>query len=82
VWVAVWGGAQVRRYSAGGRLLAIVPMPVSQPSSGAFADDGTLYITSARAGLDPSALAAQPHAGSKFALPTGCAGVPVAPFEN
>lgn len=82
VWVAVWGGGHIRRYSPGGRLLALVPLPVSQPSSCAFAEDGTLYITSARAGLDAPTLAAQPHAGSVFALPTGCAGVPVAPFEN
>jgi sugar lactone lactonase YvrE len=83
VWIAVWGGWQVRRYDPEGRrLLATVPMPVSQPSSCAFGDDGTLYISSASAGLDASALAAQPHAGSVFALHTDCVGVPVAPFAN
>lgn len=82
IWVAMWSGWQVRRISPTGELLAIVPMPVSQPSSCAFGSDGTLYITSARSGLDAEQLADQPHAGSVFALPAGVAGVPVAPFAG
>jgi sugar lactone lactonase YvrE len=72
----------VRRYSPAGELAAIVPKPVSQPSSCAFAADGTLFITSARAGLPEQELAGQPHAGSVFALATTTAGVPVAPFAG
>ena len=82
LWVAVWGGGQVRRYSPAGELAAIVPMPVSQPSSCAFGADGTLYITSASAGLSKQELAEQPHAGSVFALATTTTGVPVAPFAG
>lgn len=82
IWVAMWSGWQVRRLSPSGELLAIVPMPVSQPSSCAFGADGTLYITSARSGLDAEQLASQPHAGSVFALPTDLTGVPVAPFAG
>lgn len=80
VWVAVWGGSEVRRYSPEGKLVATVPMPVTQPSSCAFGADGTLYITSARAGLTEDDIAAQPLAGSIFALATGTRGVPIAPF--
>jgi len=80
VWVAVWGGGEVRRYDCDGRFVATVPMPVSQPSSCAFGDDGTLYITSARSGLSDGDLSDQPLAGSVFALATGTSGVPVAPF--
>jgi sugar lactone lactonase YvrE len=80
VWVAIWGGSEVRRIDPGGDVIATVPMPVSQPSSCAFGDDGTLYITSARAGLSDEDLAAQPHAGSIFAIATSTRGVPVHPF--
>jgi len=57
-------------------------MPVTQPSSCAFGPDGTLYITSARAGLSPEQLAAQPHAGSVSAVPTATHGVRVEAFSH
>jgi sugar lactone lactonase YvrE len=82
IWVAVWGGAEVRRFDATGSLTGIVRMPVSQPSSCAFGTDGTLYITSARSGLSPEELASQPHAGSIFALSTNTHGVPVRSFAG
>lgn len=80
VWLAVWGGSEVRRISPAGELVAIIPMPVSQPSSCAFGADGTLYITSATAGLSDEELTGQPYAGSVFALSTDTRGVPVQPF--
>lgn len=82
IWVAVWGGSEVRRYSPIGKLVAIVPVPVSQPSSCAFGADGTLYITSATAGLSNAELADQPDAGSVFGLATDTQGVPVRPFAG
>ncbi len=78
LWVAVWGGSEVRRYSAAGELTGVVPMPVTQPSSCAFGDDGTLFITSARHGLTVE----EPHAGSVFALATATRGVPVHTFAG
>ena len=80
IWVAVWGGAEVRRFDRTGELIGVIPMPVSQPASCAFGPDGTLYITSARNGLSPTELAGQPHAGSVFALQTNTLGVPVRAF--
>ncbi|MDQ0893986.1 SMP-30/gluconolactonase/LRE family protein [Agromyces ramosus] len=82
IWVAIWAGHEVRRYSPTGELVAVVPMPVAQPSSCAFGSDGTLYITSARAGLSEAELVAQPHAGSVFALSTDTQGVPVRAFAS
>ena len=82
IWVAVWGGAEVLRFDPRGRLVGRVPMPVDQPSSCAFGADGTLYITSAWAGLDDDARARQPLAGSVFALSTNTTGVPVAAFAH
>jgi sugar lactone lactonase YvrE len=80
VWLAIWGGSEVRRYSPAGELVGIVPMPISQPSSCAFGPDGVLYITSARSGLSPAELELQPLAGSVFALASGTSGVPVSAF--
>lgn len=80
IWIAVWGGYEVRRLNPSGELVGIVPMPVAQPSSCAFDSDGTLYITSARAGLTEEVLADQPLAGSVFALSTDTYGVPTQPF--
>lgn len=81
VWVAIWGGGEVLRFAPDGRLAARVPLPVSQPSSCAISVGGTLYITSARAGLAEEVLRAEPLAGSVFALDVGVAGVPIAPME-
>ncbi len=80
IWVAVWGGAEVRRFNSAGELTGIIPMPVTQPASCTFGPDGTLYITSARNGLSPEDLTSQPHAGSVFALSTNTLGVPVCAF--
>jgi sugar lactone lactonase YvrE len=80
IWVAIWGGAEVRRFNPTGELTGIIPMPVTQPASCAFGPDGTLFITSARKGLTPEDLANQPHAGSIFALSTNTHGVPVPAF--
>jgi sugar lactone lactonase YvrE len=80
LWIAIWGGSEVRRYSPRGELLARVPMPVEKPSSCCFGDDGTLYITSASAGIPQPELAAQPLAGSVFAVSTSARGVSVRSF--
>ena len=80
IWLAVWGGAEVRRFDRTGELIGTIPMPVTQPASCAFGPDGTLYITSARNGLSPKELASQPHAGAVFALQTNTLGVPVRAF--
>lgn len=82
LWIAIWGGAEVRRYTPAGEVVARIPMPVAQPSSCAFGPDGTLYITSARGDLDAAALATQPLAGSVFAVATTTRGVPVASFAG
>lgn len=82
VWLAVWGGGEVHRYRDDGELIARVPLPVDQPSSCAFGEDGTLYITSATQGLNPAERKRQPLAGSVFALATATRGVPVAAFAG
>jgi sugar lactone lactonase YvrE len=68
IWVALWDGGAVRRYTSEGSLLATVPVPVDRPTSCAFGgpDLTTLFITTARHGLDETALARQPDAGRVF----------------
>jgi sugar lactone lactonase YvrE len=78
LWVAMWGGAAVDRYDADGDLVGSVAVPVSQPSSCAFLPDGTLAVTTARAGLSPSQLAREPWAGGVLGLATTTHGVAVA----
>jgi sugar lactone lactonase YvrE len=50
VWVAVWAGGQLRRYTPDGRLRTVIPMPVSHPTCPAFGGAAldTLFVTSAR----------------------------------
>lgn len=72
LWIAVWGGWQLRRYDPRGRLLATVGFPVAQPSACAFGPDTTLYVTSAWEGLPAGQR--QPLAGSVFAFDAGIGG--------
>jgi sugar lactone lactonase YvrE len=78
LWLAVWGGWQLRRYDSRGRLLATVSFPVAQPSACAFGPDATLYVTSAWQGLPAGH--GQELAGSVFALDVGVRGAEVGSF--
>jgi sugar lactone lactonase YvrE len=84
LWVAVWGGSQVRRYTPQGELTTVVGVSASQPSSCALGgpEARTLYITTARVGLPPDALAAQPDAGRLFCVEVGTAGPPAQPCRR
>ncbi|HEX3715961.1 MAG TPA: SMP-30/gluconolactonase/LRE family protein [Trebonia sp.] len=78
VWVAVWGGGVLRRFAPDGTQDAVVPMPVSQPTSMAFGGPGLadLFVTSASIGLSEAELAAQPLAGRLLRLTPGPVGLP------
>ncbi|MFD8233097.1 SMP-30/gluconolactonase/LRE family protein [Streptomyces sp. NPDC059696] len=67
VWVALWQGSAVRRYTPDGELDRVIELPVSLVTACAFGGDGLtdLYVTTARVGLtEPPALA-----GSLFVVP-------------
>ena len=70
IWVALWDGAAVRRYSPDGSLLASLPLPVDRPTSCTFGgpDRSTLFVTTASEGLSPAALNEQPDAGRVFRI--------------
>jgi sugar lactone lactonase YvrE len=84
IWVALWDGWAVHRYRPDGTLDRVVELPVARPTSCAFGGDdlGDLYITSARTGLSPEALEAQPHAGGVFVLRPGVRGRPASRFAG
>jgi sugar lactone lactonase YvrE len=78
LWVAMWDGGAVHRYTPAGVLDRVVGVPATRTTSCAFGGPGLgdLYITSATAGLDPAKLADQPLAGSLFVLPGAGTGLP------
>ncbi|MYW65496.1 SMP-30/gluconolactonase/LRE family protein [Streptomyces sp. SID8379] len=78
VWVALWDGAGLRRYTPSGTLDRVVPLPVRRPTACAFGGPGLrdLYVTSARVGLDRPA----PLAGSLLVLPEAGQGLPQPAF--
>ncbi|MFF1375000.1 SMP-30/gluconolactonase/LRE family protein [Streptomyces sp. NPDC058308] len=80
VWVALWDGAAVRRYTPDGRLDRTVELPVRRPTACAFGGPGLrdLYITTARTGLD------RPHplSGSVLVVPDAGRGLPGVAFAG
>jgi sugar lactone lactonase YvrE len=84
IWVTMWDGGAVCRYSPEGELRSTVRLPVDRPTSCAFGgpDLGTLFITSARHGLDDAALARQPDAGRVFRVDgLGVRGMPASTYQ-
>lgn len=80
LWVALWGGGAVQRYTPDGRLAGRIELPVSQVTSCCLGglDRSTLYITSAARGLGGR----EPLAGALFACRPGVAGLPATPFAG
>jgi len=76
VWVALWRGAAVHRYTPYGLLDTLVRVPTSCPTSCAFggSDLRDLYITTAAMELTERERAEQPLAGGLFVCRPGAAG--------
>ena len=84
IWIALFGGGQVRRYTTKGDLDAVVALPVTNVTSIAFGgpDYADLFVTTARHHLDPAERAAQPLAGAVFVLRPGVRGRPAGCFAG
>jgi sugar lactone lactonase YvrE len=84
VWVAIWDGGEVRRYTPAGELVMRVPLPVSRPTSCCFGgtDLATLFISTACKDLTRDQLRTQPDAGRLFAADVGVRGVSAQPFAG
>ncbi|WP_134724255.1 SMP-30/gluconolactonase/LRE family protein [Paracoccus luteus] len=77
IWIAQWGAGRVACHAPDGRLVRSLPVPAGQCSCPAFGGPALsdLMVTSARQGLGPQALAADPLAGQTFVAAGGVAGV-------
>jgi L-arabinonolactonase len=84
LWNAEWGGGRVTRYAPDGKIDKTIALPCSQITCCAFggANLSTLFITSARGGLDDAKLAAEPEAGATFAVDVGVSGLLDAPVRG
>jgi sugar lactone lactonase YvrE len=85
VWTAHWDGSRITRYRPDGTVERVAPMPCPRVTSCCFGGENldTLYVTTARAGLDAVALAAAPLSGGLFAVTgLGVKGRPTARFAG
>ena len=83
LWSARWGAGEVVRHAPDGAVMSRLKVPARQPTCPAFGgpDRKTLFVTSAREGLDAAALAKDPEAGNLYVFESDVAGLPVAPFK-
>ena len=81
IWVALNGGAAVRRYTPDGAVEAVIDLPTRGVTACTFGGDGlrTLFVTTSRENLAPDE---DPLAGSVFAAEPGVAGLPTRPFHG
>ena len=84
LWIAFWDGWCLRRFSPDGDLLRTIEVPVQRPTSCAFGGEGlrTLFVTSARIGLEGTERHRQPLAGGLFAVEPGVGGIAERPFAG
>jgi len=77
LWNARWGAGVVARIDPTGRLDRVIKVGTTNPTACCFGGSklDTLYITSARYGLDAARLGSEPHAGGLFAVATGVSGI-------
>ena len=78
LWVALWQGWGVARFTPGGALLGKVEVPVECVTSCCFGGENwdELYITTSSRDLDEAGRAAQPLAGGVFLCRPGVSGPP------
>lgn len=84
LWVAHWGGFGVYVWNPHtGKLIDKISLPVPNVASCTFGNNGLLYITTARAGLNDAELKQYPLSGSLFCCETAAeAGQNHYPFKR
>jgi sugar lactone lactonase YvrE len=82
LWVAIYGGGRVHRYSPDGVLRQALPVPATQTTSCAFAGTGLnwLYVTTATENWTDEQRRGEPAAGLTYRFDTDAAGRPAVPF--
>lgn len=81
LWVALFGGGRIERFAPDGGGLGAVMFPCANITKLAFGGDDlrTVYVTTARKGLDDAALVQQPLAGGLFTFRADVAGLAPTP---
>lgn len=84
VWVCLFGGSAIRRYSPDGRIDEVIDLPITHPTCPVFggSDLRTLFVTSTRHRLLPAQLREQPLAGAVLALDVGAKGLAGQRFDG
>jgi sugar lactone lactonase YvrE len=84
LWIAMWGGARVTQWNAKGVLMEQFGVPALNVTSCAFGGPGMneLFITTARLGMDASAMKKYPQAGGVFRMETNVEGMPTFEFGS
>ncbi|HEY7069978.1 MAG TPA: SMP-30/gluconolactonase/LRE family protein [Acidimicrobiales bacterium] len=83
IWVAIFGGGRVERYSPGGELRQVLEVPARETTSCAFAGPALhrLYVTTATEHWTDEQRRAEPGAGLTYRFETDATGRPAAPFR-
>jgi sugar lactone lactonase YvrE len=84
VWIAIFAGARVVRYTPTGKVDRTIALPATNPTCPCLGgpDLRTLYITTARKFLSNEKLQAEPLAGSVLALQVSVPGLPEQRFAG
>jgi sugar lactone lactonase YvrE len=82
VWVCLFGGSAIHRYSAEGRLDDVITLPVSCPTSPTFGGEylDTMYVTTSRHRLSEERRESELLAGAILSFKPGVAGRPASRF--
>lgn len=83
LWVAIFGGGRIHRYSPDGQLREVLRVPATQSTSCAFADHelNRLYVTTATENWSDDQRRAEPAAGLVYRFDTDVAGRAAASFH-
>jgi len=83
LWVAMYGGGRVHRYTPDGHLRAVLSVPAAQSTCCAFGGPGLhqLYVTTATENWTDEQRHAEPAAGHLYRLDTDATGRPAAPYR-
>jgi len=83
LWVAIYGGGRVHRYSPDGVLRQAIIVPAKQTTCCGFAGPGLnrLYVTTATENWSDQERRAEPAAGLVYWCTTDATGLPATPFQ-
>jgi sugar lactone lactonase YvrE len=83
LWVAIYGGGRVNRYTPEGSLREVYVLPARQCTCCAFGGPGLhrLYVTTATEDWTEGQRRAEPAAGLVYRFDTDATGRPAAPFR-